>query len=758
MKESGFTIRDIDNLLENLYQRLRGKKEGLSLVEPAAILLSWLKESDRQAYDLYISRFIPVLIDALVAESFVSFGYDGLTSLLKITSDIPLLAGEYMPDTVDRNIRKIREKIARIDNTVDGKGDETNQAGSGGTKGDARSGFFHENLFDSAGIPFVSLYSTGSVPLTTGRVIELSISLKITGEWSIRKKYKPAVTFDHISAEPNSIFEKQVFTAINAAEKFVSSSLKMRGIFRIPRQYTVSFPEIASLPDPISVMVTGGSAGLAITAILISLLGKLELVRSSCQIRPRTAFTGTIDDSGNIVPVEEGFLKEKVRSVFFSTCERFVVPGENMTTACECRKTFINDHPERRLEIIPVSDISRLCGERRVMEERTTSRLRSILQYAFHLRKHIITGTSVTVAALIYLFSIQPYLDDTISNVEFADSTLIMKNNMGKPIADYNVGFTQHGKNDTGYERYFIDDYDNDGKIEVVCLLAESRKCRLKAGQHNRIHIMIFDDIGSMVQKYIIDDEKILGAEIGTNGTEFPLLVRNCHILNDDSGQALFYIVANHTAYCPGVLIRYSIRDNTAGLFFHKGMLRDIRVGDYDNDGQTEIMLSGYNIDLEAAVMIGLDPGYMNGSSPKGYCYTAPGYTDDIAKYIVMLPDYDKYVKFRNEMGMNVTFHETTKDLSVLVKSRRDDVRFFFDSDLSCYRAQVVDCKQLTANSTVTRDDVRTVYYKGREEDEKWLARNVKYWDGTRWVDTPVISSSYLKSIAANNTAPGQPR
>jgi len=750
MKDSDFTIREIDSLLEHLYKRLRGKKEGLSLVEPAAILLSKLKDSDDQTYRLYASRFFPIIVDALIAESFVSFGYDGLTSLLELVIDIPLLSGEYTPESVEKPLKKIQDKINRINSLLKEKvllGEEnefTEEAA------DEKPDIFNENKKESAGVPFISVYATGSVPLTTGRVIQLSISLEITGESSLRNRYEPYITFDHISAEPNSSFEKQVFLAINLAEKYVSTAMSLRSLYRIPRRYTISFPEIASLPDPIYGMVTGGSAGFAITAILISLLSQLDLIKISYSIHPGTAFTGKIDGSGQVKAVEEGYISEKMRSVFYSTYDKLVIPKENLQSASKKLDSLLERHPARKLEIIPISSISDLCNEPRVMQKRRSGFWKTFFQHSFHWRKHIITSSAVLAAVLIYFFSLAPYLDRKIATVEFSDSTLVMRNKIGKKVTSFNTGFTQHRNNNSGYQRFFLEDYDNDGKNEAVCFLCESRFGHMTSpAKKNRLHIFIFDEQGRFVQRQLFDDETILGDDqLEGRGSRRGLFMRDIIILNDRTGQAVFFAPISHLSFSPASLLKYSVKTNNLEVFFHRGMLRDMRNGDYDGDGVTDIILSGYNTVLQSAVLVVLDPDHINGSSPYGHAYSAPGYTDDIAKYYIRMPHFYKYLVLRSEVKLDSSFHEDNKGLSLLVKSREEDVRFYFDNEMACFKAIVCDCKPIPRKYECRDSIAGVVKYDGIEEDQAWLAKNVQYWDGEKWVSEPVMNKSYLDLIA----------
>ena len=71
---------------------------------------------------------------------------------------------------------------------------------------------------------------------------------------------------------------------------------------------------------------------------------------------------------------------------------------------------------------------------------------------------------------------------------------------------------------------------------------------------------------------------------------------------------------------------------------------------DIDGDGRDELLLTGYNVALDAAVIIVLDPEYINGSSPDGACYDIAGKETDIAKYYIRLPSYPRFEEYTSRV------------------------------------------------------------------------------------------------------------
>ena len=291
MHDLDLTSRDLDDLLQLLFDRLRGKKDGLALAEPAAILLDAAREQGHGAYRIHLPRYEPIILDTFISGISDTFGYDAQKALVSLSADLPALSAEYLPDTVAAALDRIRDGLRAVDAALDGRG----------PSGDAQTlavapGLFHETAAGSTTLPLVSSFVTAGGPFTTARLIQPRVELRVTGEWSTRRRHDPAVTFSHIFADPDGPFERQIHEAIRLAERIASRSYGAGPLSRIPRQYHVFLPEIAALPASSAGKMSGGSAGLAFAVLLTELIGRLELGRG-VEIFAGTAFTGGISNS-----------------------------------------------------------------------------------------------------------------------------------------------------------------------------------------------------------------------------------------------------------------------------------------------------------------------------------------------------------------------------------------------------------------------------------------------------------------------------
>ena len=752
MKNPGLSLKEIDGLLEQLYRRLKGKDQGLSFAEPAAILLAGLKTDDNSLYSLQLPRFSSVMVNALISGAWKSFGYDGLESLSVVAGDIPLVTDSHRIDSVETGMNGMASRLAAISAILDGREPQPGRPGEGDSEPpSAKQDFFRESVTGSIGLPLVSTFGTGTASFSTGRVVTLQAELVLTGEWSLRRKHEPALHFEHISAEPDSPFERQVFLAISEAEKIASARLGIKGIRRIPREYRISLPELASLPSASIGMMSGGSAGLAMTALAISLLGRLDLCRKSRRIPEGTAFTGMIDDNGKVLPVASHHLGEKVRSVFFSTCSRLAVPSSNMEKAVEELTGLRTQYPARRFELVPVSETADILGDRKIAEVRNVPAARTILQRLFHWRKHLTAGVATLAAAFALLYVLPPYMDRTIARTELVDSLIVMYNKSNHIVADHNIHFTLGCRPVNQMLKFFTIDCMGDGRDETIALVSEGKVSKSNRPIKEQMHIVLFDHGGKVVNSYAFSYwNEIRGIDINPYEGGTILLMDSSRPYSDKDGNWSLYLLIYCAKEKLSTLVKIALPDFDRQIYANSGMINEFIFMDLDADGEEDLLITGYNDIMEGAFLAMFDPGNIAGASPDGYEYPVPGFEEDVSKYFIRFPKFYRAVPRGTTTGkLNSSFVIGSGKFSIVARSNTLDVQYFIDHDLRCENAMV--CNLSEGKATREKRPVRH-FYEGVEKDEEDLKNGVRYWNGSEWVSEPAINRSYT-GIAAGKKA-----
>jgi hypothetical protein len=742
-KDLDLSIREIDDLLQHLYLKLRGKKEGLSLAEPASILLSQLKTANPSFYAPQLTRFTPIIMDTLISGAYISFGFEGLQRLNNVAGDIAIATGDYIPAGVEEGLSKIRNEIESISAILKGDSPGTGpMADVTGKSETGTGGFFRESAWGTVGLPLVSTYNTGKTPFSTGRVVKARIEIRITGEWSVRKKHDPAVTFDHISAEPNSTFESQIRTAIKVAEKYAASYMGMKGIVRVPREYRISLPEIASFPASAIQRLSGGSAGLAIAALLISILSSLDLYRQRSKFDAGTSFTGKVDENGKVLAVEDSHIADKVRAVFFSRFSKLILPAGNYETAKKELAVLSGEYPSRKLDLVPAPDVAGIFRDSNLTETSKTPTGKPLLQRLFFWRKHLFTAGSLAALIFISMLIARPYLRRDIARVTGEGSGISITNRFGRLITEYPLNFKiVVGRNDK--YRIFIDDFDGNGENEALCVYTDAGVYN-SSSPHNRLIFISFDNKGRFRFRSNFECQEFLEDEIVPEERRFPIhLSKFSRFYRDSSGKSRFLAIANHTSHRPLAIINLSMEDFSKQTFYHQGNLGQMAFVDTDNDKVEDIVLSGYNNILGCCVIVVLDPKRMQGTSPQGANYNIPGF-DDIAKYYVRLPDFYRYIPFQGSdwLPMITKVKNSKAGLVVTVHNTGNNVNFFLAENLKCVRAEVLQSgAEKSASSSVK---ITPFNYPNKQIDEAELRTGVRYWDGEEWVASPTANRSYL--------------
>ncbi len=747
------SIREIDDLLQHLYLKLRGKKEGLSLAEPAAILLAQLKSANPAFYTLQLARFTPIIMDTFISEAYISFGYEGLKSLNEVVGDIELATGDYIPAGVEAGLSRIRKEIESISAVLKGNSPEAGpMVDIGGKSETGTGGFFRESAWGTVGLPLVSTYNTGKTPFSTGRVIKARVEIRITGEWSIRKKFDPAITFDHISAEPNSIFESQIHTAVRIAENYAATVMGIKGILRVPREYRISLPEIASFPASAIQRLSGGSAGLAITALLISVLSSLDLYRHRLKFDNCTSFTGKVDPDGKILAVEDSHIAEKVRAVFFSRFSKLILPADNVATAEKELAALSGKYPSRKLDLVPAPDVAGMFRDSRVTERSMTPAGKPLLQRLFMWRKHLFAAASLTALIIVLLLIVQPYFRRDIAKVTASGNRITITNKFGRLITDHELDFAvAEGKNDKN--RIFIGDFDGNGDNEALCVLSDSRHLN-SSSRYNRLHFISFDNEGLFRFSYIYDDEELLGDQMNPDGAAFALTsTLRSTVFRNEQGGSNFLALVHHASRRPGSVINLSLEDFSRQIFLHQGYLFHIALEDVDFDGIPDVVLSGYNNILKSCVVVVLDQRYMQGSSPEGKDYDIPEFEKDIAKYYLRLPDFSGYGPNKNDWFPFVpTIKKYQEGLIVSVHNMGNNIRFYMSDNMECVRTEVLE--SLGDKGIQGSDSLAGFDYPEKKRDEEALRTGIRYWDGEDWAKEPTMNRSYLAQagVAVDST------
>lgn len=234
-------------------------------------------------------------------------------------------------------------------------------------------------------VPVVELYTDAEYTGEYGRLRRLWIEIhgQTKGEDELFQNFRI-----YGAEKPVNEYDKQVLTA--ARKLFSSQVSNMRNSFW---KGGVSFELTGAIHH-------GSSANLAISALWYIKLLEAANQRERFTLNPNAVITGSIDEEGNILPVNQTSINPKAKAAFFSWAEYLVVPESQGHLFQEELDNLHSKYHEKNIELIPVSHLKDLFFDRRITNRKTISWLKQIYIKASH---HMVTIVWILLTVLLLL-------------------------------------------------------------------------------------------------------------------------------------------------------------------------------------------------------------------------------------------------------------------------------------------------------------------------------------------------------------------
>lgn len=121
----------------------------------------------------------------------------------------------------------------------------------------------------------------------------------------------------------------------------------------VKNQINLKFREIAGIYKGTSF---GAGAAILIPSVYLSAINSRTQYSISCS----AAFTGSIDENGNLISIPDKSIETKIEAAFFSWVKYVVVPAGNLLTANEKLYKLNRMYPEKKLNVIGVKNITEI--------------------------------------------------------------------------------------------------------------------------------------------------------------------------------------------------------------------------------------------------------------------------------------------------------------------------------------------------------------------------------------------------------------
>ena len=266
-------------------------------------------------------------------------------------------------------------------------------------------------------------------------------------------------------------------------------------------------------------------------------------------------------------------------------------------------------------------------------------------------------------------------------------------------------------------------------------------------------HVAAFDSIGMAIEDttlYFRDVSYRKDAVIDLDGDGFKEVV-------------LYFV---DRLYFPSGVTVFSVKDEVARTFIHAGHIQQMIVDDYDDDGLSDIVVAAECSRTDNSVLIVLDPRHIQGSSPPLDWVRFPGYEQNVAKYLILMP---KSVVFDAQYGVERNYAERP-NIRTLFVTENDRVQIGVCEWNMCNTCAVLlytfgpDWRCTEVGTTEPYDQEFDRLKKDGHKQLRGITKNeyleslksgFRYLDGKAFIAGPVMNSGYreLMEIHAKQAA-----
>jgi len=321
---------------------------------------------------------------------------------------------------------------------------------------------------------------------------------------------------------------------------------------------------------------------------------------------------------------------------------------------------------------------------------------------------------------------------------------LVVYNKAGKELWRKHVGlhYDQEYLVKNGYDptRFVaIADVDKDGGNEVLAVYGFGT-------WPDRNSVFCYDARGNVQWRYEVHRNMTFGTEaFADDYVVYMLSVGDF----DNDGEVDVLAAAGQTDYHPSVLIKLrGSNGQFVSEYWNSGRFR-FRMKDIDGDGITEAVLYGDNNGFNLGSLIVLDPRSVVGYGNAPPEFTPQGVPPGKEKFHILIArsDIQKFVN-GNRNTADILEFPSGGGLTLWTRERQDSeggARLFsliyhFSPNLECQSVAGADdftnfYGKLKAEGKVTRD-LDAAYYEN-------LRKSLLYWDGEQFVEAPTMNRRY---------------
>lgn len=539
--------------------------------------------------------------------------------------------------------------------------------------------------------------------------------------------------------------DKQLDEQIKASWDFAVNYLKK--YYKTPSK----FHEVVIIFNRKFAQFEGFSLGFAITIGFIQALFKHYNTSLSLSLNSNIALTGGFDFDKKIKNIVEKIIKQKTETVFFSPYNYFVMPDKDAIAAKEKLSELKIRYPERKLKIINIEDFDDLINYRQIInieKAKITERTEKFIKKNKYTL--LLSSILLTILSFLAIYSI----DNNPKEFRIVNHTVNIVNRHGKILWSTKQKFSNKKKLAAGGElllgvdeKYvqLLYDIDKDGINEVI--LAQEFSDGKDNSKDKSRRITCYNNFGEEIWTYLFSDT------ISTKNEIFDPKDYNNSILGivEEKDKTVLLGVSRQL-YFPSAIYKLDIKtgQRLEGTLWSQGHFNwRGSVGDFNNDGKTEIFIGGISNAMESAFVLYVDYDSLNGQTPNKKVQFNNHPIANIGHYILIgKTDVANYLNLRFNNITSSSYSERTDDFCVnsfegMIKQSIGLV-YRFSKDFSQVKTQIGDDLQFIRDSLVIKGELKPPLTNNPEYSNILLS-GIKEWNGKEFVQFPALKDKKKK-------------
>lgn len=482
----------------------------------------------------------------------------------------------------------------------------------------------------------------------------------------------------------------------------------------------------------------GNSLGIALTLTMLEELLRFYNPEYIIKIKERSAFTGGVSENGRVLETGEEIIKQKVKAIFFSEINTFVLPKYEETYAQFALTQFKLVYPNRNLKLISAEDISDVINRRDVVD---IKKQKFVVRSAKFVKKNWISAVATVLLAILfgYLFVID--FDDNPAILTTDGTTLFVKNKNSRVLwtlnVNLNVDILVHPDLIKNYAK--IIDLNNDNENELLFIQTALDEGNVKQDKGT---IICYDKYQKIKWRYNFQDT-VYSERENLQPLYSSYLIDTATVENK---KVIFFYANNSTSFSSAIFaldINTGKRiDNTQ---WNSGYTWDAMIIDFEGDGEKELVATGADNGLKDAVIWGMKLKNVNGYRPTTQNYMIYNFDETDLQFYIRIPntDYDSLSGSRSAgmlpgtlaydiVGNNIRFTavstiypntgQTINTFHYILNYKRMDFDIYIVDEFSYKRDSLVTSRRLNPPYTDTKE------YK------EIIKNRILFWENGNWL------------------------